>query len=163
MDKKETLPVVSPAAAGSGAEGAESGGSAAIDAYIAGFSGLVRDRLETMRRIIREEAPAAVERFAYQMPTYSLGGKNLVHFAGFARHIGFYPTPSGIEAFAPEIAGYAQGKGSVQFPLDRDLPEDLVRKIVRMRVKETQDALAAKAAKTAKPAKTQKPAKSAKS
>ena len=138
----------------------EAEGSAAIDAYLAGFSGPVRDRLETMRRIIREEAPSAIERFAYQMPTYALGGKNLVHFAGFARHIGFYPTPSGIEAFAPEIAGYVQGKGSVQFPLDRDLPEELIRKIVRLRVKETQDALAAKAAKSSKAPKSAKSAKS---
>jgi uncharacterized protein YdhG (YjbR/CyaY superfamily) len=132
-------------------------GSTLIDAYIAGFSGIVRERLEAMRRIIREEAPEAVERFAYQMPTYALGGKNLVHFAGFARHIGFYPTPSGIEACAPEIAGFTQGKGSVQFPLDRDLPEDLVRKIVRVRVRETMDALAAKASKATKASKSAKP------
>lgn len=139
--------------------GAEAEGSILIDAYIAGFSGIVREKLETMRRIIREEAPEAIERFAYQMPTYALGGKNLVHFAGFVRHIGFYPTPSGIEAFAPEIAGYVQGKGSVQFPLDRDLPEELIRKILRLRVRETTEALAVKAAKAAKTTKSAKPGK----
>ena len=96
----------------------------------------VQKILEEMRQTIREAAPEVVEAISYQMPTFKLNAKNLVHFAAFKNHIGFYPIPSGIEAFKKELSSYKQGKGSVQFPMDKPIPYDLVKKIVRYRVKE---------------------------
>lgn len=110
-------------------------GETTIDAYIENFSGRTRELLEEIRRIIRSEVPQAREKISYQMPTYDLYG-NLVHFAGYDRHIGFYPGSSGIAAFTTEISGYKNAKGSVQFPLDKPLPEDLIRRIVRYRIEE---------------------------
>jgi uncharacterized protein YdhG (YjbR/CyaY superfamily) len=108
-----------------------------IDAYIAGFPPKIQERLQRLRQVISEAAPDAEEAIRYQMPTFRLAGKNLVHFAAFQHHIGFYPIPSGIKAFKKELSPYTQGKGSVQFPLDEPLPYELVKKIVRYRVKET--------------------------
>ena len=108
-----------------------------IDAYIAMFPKEVQGRLERLRRVIQQAAPDAEEAIRYQMPTFRLAGKNLVHFAGFAHHIGFYSIPSGISAFKKELSAYKQGKGSVQFPLNQPLPYDLVKQIVRYRVDET--------------------------
>lgn len=107
-----------------------------IDEYIKTFPKDVRGILEQMRQTIRTAAPEAVEAISYQMPTFKLNGKNLVHFAAFKNHIGFYPIPSGIEAFKKELSAYKQGKGSVQFPLDKPVPYGLVEKVVRFRVKE---------------------------
>ena len=107
-----------------------------IDQYIAGFPKQVAAVLQKMRRTIQEAAPDAVEGISYQMPTFKLDGRNLVHFAAFKNHIGFYPIPSGIEAFQEELAPYKHGKGSVQFPLGEAVPLDLVRRIVLYRVKE---------------------------
>ena len=107
-----------------------------IDEYIKTFPEDVQSILEKMRRTIRRAAPAAVEAISYQMPTFKLNGKNLVHFAAFKNHIGFYPTPSGIEAFKRDLSPFKWAKGSVQFPLDRPVPFSLVKKIVRFRVKE---------------------------
>lgn len=107
-----------------------------IDEYIAGFPVGTREVLDRMRAIIRSAAPDAVETISCRMPTFDLGGKHLVHFAGYESHIGFYPIPSGIEAFAAELAPYKQGKGSVQFPLGQPLPADLIRRIVEFRVAE---------------------------
>jgi uncharacterized protein YdhG (YjbR/CyaY superfamily) len=112
-----------------------------IDEYIALFPDDVKDVLETMRQIIQKAAPSAVEAMSYQMPTFKLNGKNLVHFAAFQHHIGFYPIPSGITAFKKELSVYKQGKGSVQFPLDKPVPYDLVKRIVLFRVKETLDGM----------------------
>ncbi len=112
-----------------------------IDAYIAGFPKETRERLQRLRQVILQVAPDAEEAMRYQMPTFRFAGKNLVHFAAFAHHIGFYPTPSGIAAFKKELSAYKQGKGSVQFPFDEPLPYDLVKKIVMYRVKETVAAL----------------------
>lgn len=106
-----------------------------IDAYIAGFPPEIQAILQQIRAIVREEAPAARETISYQMPTFVLG-KNLVHFAAFKNHIGFYPTPSGTEAFKAELSAYQGGKGSIRFPLDRPIPYDLIRRIVRFRVGE---------------------------
>jgi uncharacterized protein YdhG (YjbR/CyaY superfamily) len=114
-----------------------------IDEYIALFDEDVQARLHQLRDTIRAAAPEAAEKIAYQMPTFYLYG-NLVHFAAFAHHIGFYPVPSGIEAFRDELAPYKQGKGSVQFPLDKPLPLDLVRRIVAFRVAENLAAAEAK-------------------
>ena len=88
-----------------------------------------------MRATIKAAAPDAKEKISYQMPTFDLKG-NLVHFAAFKNHIGFYPTPTGIEKFKKELAVYEGAKGSVQFPLDKPIPYDLIRKIVLFRVKE---------------------------
>lgn len=106
-----------------------------IDAYIAGFPEDVQQILSKIRELIRREAPDAEEAIKYQIPTFVLNG-NLVHFAAFKKHIGLYPTPSGIAAFARELAEYTNAKGSVQFPLDRPIPYPLIRKIVAFRVKE---------------------------
>lgn len=106
-----------------------------IDEYIAGFPPDVQDKLRKLRATIREAAPDAEERIAYQMPTFALHG-NLVHFAAFAHHIGFYPAPTGIEEFDQELAPYKGGKGSVRFPLDQPIPYELVSRIVAFRVRE---------------------------
>ncbi len=106
-----------------------------IDEYIAGFPGDVQAILQQIRQTIREAAPDAEEKISYQMPTFTLKG-NLVYFAGFKNHIGFYPIPSGIEEFKEELSAYEQGKGSVRFPLDKPIPYDLISRIVKFRVKE---------------------------
>jgi len=106
-----------------------------VDEYIAIFPPNVRKILEKIRLTIREAAPDAEEKISYRMPTFYLKG-NLVHFAAFRNHIGFYPTPSGIERFKQEISAYKSSKGAVQFPLDQPIPYDLISKIVKFRVKE---------------------------
>jgi uncharacterized protein YdhG (YjbR/CyaY superfamily) len=110
-------------------------GFTSIEEYVLGFPPDIREKLAQMRAVIRAAAPEAAEKISYQMPTFYLHG-NLVHFAAFKRHIGFYPAPQGIEAFKDELAAYKGAKGSVQFPLDRPLPLDLVRRIVEYRVTE---------------------------
>jgi uncharacterized protein YdhG (YjbR/CyaY superfamily) len=107
-----------------------------IDQYIETFPEDIRDILQKMRRTIQGAAPEATEAISYQMPTFKLNGKNLVHFAAFKTHIGFYPTPSAIATFKKELSQYKQAKGSVQFPIDKPIPYDLVKKIVIFRVKE---------------------------
>lgn len=106
-----------------------------IDEYIDAFPKRVQVLLRKVRRTIRAAAPDAEEAIAYGIPTFKLCG-NLVHFAGFSRHIGFYPGPSGIAKFKSLIAEYSFAKGSVQFPLDREIPVNLIKKIVDFRVKE---------------------------
>jgi len=107
-----------------------------IDEYIAGFPPETQARLTQIRELIRITAPDATETVSYAIPTFDMNGKHLVHFAGFAKHVGFYPIPTGMEAFKEELAPYKQGKGSVQFPLDQPLPLDLIRRIVEFRVGE---------------------------
>lgn len=107
-----------------------------VDAYIEAFSADVKERLKTIRAIIHEHATDAVESISYGMPAYKLRGKPLVYFAGFKNHIGFYATPTGHAAFEADLAGYKQGKGSVQFPLNEDLPTELIKRIVQFRVRE---------------------------
>ena len=106
-----------------------------IDEYIKSFQKDTQDVLEKMRQTIHQAAPEAEETINYQIPTFKLNG-NLVHFAAFKNHIGFYPAPTGIEAFKKELSPYKSEKGSVQFPLDKPIPYDLVKKIVEFRVKE---------------------------
>lgn len=106
-----------------------------IDEYVAGFPKDVREILEKIRMTIRKAAPDAEEAIKYRMPTFTLNG-NLVHFAAFKNHIGFYPAPRGIEAFKDELSPYEGGKGSVRFPLDEPVPFDLISKIVEFRVQE---------------------------
>jgi uncharacterized protein YdhG (YjbR/CyaY superfamily) len=106
-----------------------------IDEYIATFPKEVQDVLEKIRSAIRESAPKAEEAISYGIPAFRLNGsRGSVYFAGWKNHIGFYPTPPGIEAFKKELAPFKQQKGSVQFPLDKPIPYDLVKKIVRYRV-----------------------------
>lgn len=107
-----------------------------IDDYIAGFPEDVQKLLMQMREIIRNAAPKAGEAIKYAMPTFTHLG-NLVHFAGYKNHIGFYPAPSGIEAFKKELSVYKNSKGAVQFPLDEPLPKALITKIVKFRLKES--------------------------
>jgi uncharacterized protein YdhG (YjbR/CyaY superfamily) len=114
-----------------------------IDEYIAGFPRDVQRILQEVRQTIRKAAPDAEETIKYQIPTFVLNG-NLVHFGGFEKHLGFYPTPSGIEAFKDELSAYVGAKGSVQFPLDRPMPFSLITKIVKFRVKETRARAAAR-------------------
>jgi uncharacterized protein YdhG (YjbR/CyaY superfamily) len=106
-----------------------------IDDYISIFYEDVQHILQDLRQTISEAAPQAQEAISYQMPTFKLNG-NLVHFAAYKKHIGFYPTPSGIEAFKEELAPYKSSKGAVQFPLDKPIPFELVSKIVQFRVTE---------------------------
>lgn len=106
-----------------------------IDDYIATFPQEVRTMLEKIRQTIRQAAPDATEKISYQMPTFYLRG-NLVHFAAFKKHIGFYPAPSGISEFQDELVKYKTSKGAIQFPLDAAIPHTLVKKIVQFRVKE---------------------------
>lgn len=117
-----------------------------IDDYIAGFPAEVQEILEKIRSTIRKAAPDAEETINYGIPTFTLNG-NLVHFAGFKNHIGFYPTPSGIEKFKEELSAYEGAKGSVQFPLDKPMPLSLISKIVKFRVKENLERAAAKGKK----------------
>jgi len=107
-----------------------------IDDYIESFPPDVQRVLEKMRRTIRKAAPGAVEAISYQMPTFKLNGKNLVHFAAWKSHVGFYPQPSGTKAFEKELSRYKRAKGSVQFPLGEPIPFDLVEMMVIFRVKE---------------------------
>ncbi len=106
-----------------------------IDAYISTFPANVQDLLNQMRQIIAEAAPKAIEKMSYGMPTFFLR-KNLVHFAAAKNHIGFYPAPSGVQAFKDELTQYKTSKGAIQFPLDTPLPKELVASIVAFRVKE---------------------------
>ena len=117
-----------------------------IDEYIAGFPEDVQEILQQIRKTIREAAPEAEEAISYQMPTFRLRG-NLVHFAAFKTHIGFYPTPTGTEQFQAELSVYKGGKGSVRFPLDEPIPYDLIRRIVAFRVEESLEKAETKRAK----------------
>lgn len=114
-----------------------------IDEYIARFPHDVRETLEQIRTTIKKAAPDAKEAIKYRIPTFVLD-ENLVHFAAFKNHVGFYPTPSGIEKFKDELSSYEGAKGSVQFPLDKPIPLSLIRKIVTFRVKEVRVKSAAK-------------------
>jgi uncharacterized protein YdhG (YjbR/CyaY superfamily) len=107
-----------------------------VDDYIASFPPEIQSLLQQIRAVIREAAPDATEGIAYQMPAYKLNKKPLVYFAAFPKHIGFYATPTGHEAFAKELSAYKQGKGSVQFPLDGPMPYELIRRITVFRAEE---------------------------
>ena len=110
-----------------------------IDEYISGFPDEVQQVLQTVRITIKQAAPEAEETISYAIPTFTLNKKNLVHFAGFKNHIGFYPAPTGSEAFKEELSVYKTGKGSVQFPLSQPVPLDLITRIVKFRVKESSE------------------------
>jgi uncharacterized protein YdhG (YjbR/CyaY superfamily) len=105
-----------------------------VETYIDGFSGEARDRLLTIREMVRACAPAATERICMRIPTFDLNGKWLVHYAAFEKHIGFYPQPETITAFKEQLAGYKTSKGAVQFPLAQPLPLGLIQEMIRFRV-----------------------------
>ena len=105
------------------------------DEYILNFPAEVQVILEKVRSTIQKAAPEAKEKINYGIPTFTLNG-NLVHFAAFKNHIGFYPTPSGITAFRKELSSYENAKGSVKFPIDEAIPYDLITEIVKFRVRE---------------------------
>ncbi|WP_214071967.1 DUF1801 domain-containing protein [Mucilaginibacter sp. dw_454] len=104
-----------------------------IDEYIADFPEDVQAQLQTIRQTIHNAAPDATEDIKYGIPTFVLNG-NLVHFGGYKKHIGFYPAPMGIEAFEAETAQYQAGRGTLQFPLDKPMPLELIEKVVKYRV-----------------------------
>lgn len=106
-----------------------------MDDYIASFQPEVQARLKKLRAAIRKAAPEAEETISYRIPTFRLHG-NLVHFAAFKKHLGFYPTPTAIAKFKKELSPYSSAKGSVQFPLDKSVPYGLISRIVRFRVRE---------------------------
>jgi uncharacterized protein YdhG (YjbR/CyaY superfamily) len=110
-----------------------------LQAYFDGFDVAIQARLHQIRTLVLELAPDAHEDLKYGIPTFILHG-NLVHYAAFRKHIGFYPVPSGMEAFKEELKSYKQGKGSVQFPLDQPLPLDLIKRIVEFRIAENRGA-----------------------
>lgn len=105
------------------------------DKYIKSFPQNIQKLLAKVRAAIKKEAPAAEETIKYGIPTFVLQG-NLVHFAAYSGHIGFYPTPSAIKAFDKELKGYKRSKGAIQFPLDEPLPLDLIARMTRFRVQE---------------------------
>ncbi len=111
-------------------------GAEAVDEYISSFPEDVRAILQRIRRIIRKAAPGAVEKMAYQIPTFTLDGKNLMHFAAFKDHLSLYPIPSGPASFLKEIGPYIKGKGTIAFPLDRPIPSGLVKKIAMYHVRD---------------------------
>ena len=118
-----------------------------IDSYIAEQVPDVRARLEQIRQVVKTSAPKAEEVISYGMPAFKFHGM-LVYFAAFKNHIGFYALPSGNEAFQKELSAYKQGKGSIQFPLDKPVPLALIKKIVKFRVKENLEKVTSRASVT---------------
>lgn len=107
-----------------------------IDDYIKSFPDNVQSKLQSIRKIIIKTEPSVTETISYGMPTFKYNGKNLVHFAGYKTHIGFYPTPSGITNFEKELSVYKTSKGTAQFKINDEIPEKLIEKIVRFRIEE---------------------------
>ena len=105
-----------------------------VDEYIASFSKDIQSLLQEVRMTIRKAAPEALEMISYGIPAFKFQGKPLVYFAAFKNHIGFYPTPTGIDEFEKELSVYKQGKGSVQFPIDKPMPLKLIDKIAKYRM-----------------------------
>ena len=114
---------------------------ASIEDYLQQFDGEARERLETMRALVLEIAPDATESMSYGLIGYKRNGKPLVYVGAFPKHIGFYATPNGHQAFQKEFAAYKQGKGSVQLPLDQPFPEQLVRRVIEFRSRQTDEPL----------------------
>lgn len=107
-----------------------------IDAYIADFPKDVQEVLEQVRETIKEAAPGVEEKISYAIPAFALNKTNLIYFAGYKNHVGLYPAPTGNVLFEKDFAGYKTGKGSIQFPLEKPMPLDLITQIVQFRMKE---------------------------
>ena len=118
-----------------------------MDEYIAGFPTDVQEILEKIRMTIKKAAPDAEETISYRIPTFTLKGKYLVHFAAYKKHIGLYPTPKGNAKVNEELSAYEAGKGTLQFPLDKPIPFGLISKVVKLRAKENLDSAKAKGKK----------------
>ncbi|MFA4924752.1 MAG: DUF1801 domain-containing protein [Ignavibacteriaceae bacterium] len=117
-----------------------------VDEYLSAFPKNVKDILAELRKTIKQAAPQAEELISYNMPAFKLNGI-LVYYAAYRKHIGFYPTSSGIEAFKKELSGYKWAKGSIQFPLDQPLPTELITNIVKFKVMRNSEKAAAKTKK----------------
>jgi len=113
--------------------------AASVKEYIAAFPKETQKLLNDVRSAITKAAPDAEEKISYGLPAYHLHGKPLVYFGGFEKHIGFYATPTGHEAFEKELSVYKQGKGSVQFPINEPMPISLITRIVKFRAKENME------------------------
>jgi uncharacterized protein YdhG (YjbR/CyaY superfamily) len=107
-----------------------------VDDYISMFPMEIQNILQKMRATILTNAPGATEELAYKMPSYRLDGRRLVYFAAYKNHIGFYATPTGHEAFEKELSQYKRGRGSVQFPLSKPIPYELIGQMVQFRAEE---------------------------
>lgn len=107
-----------------------------VDEYISSFNEETQTKLQVIRQTIKDNAPEAIESISYGMPAYKTNKKPLIYFGAYAKHIGFYATPTGHEKFKKQLSIYKQGKGSVQFPIDQPLPYDLIAEIVKFRVKQ---------------------------
>jgi uncharacterized protein YdhG (YjbR/CyaY superfamily) len=118
-----------------------------IDEYIASFPEETQKILEELRSVIKAAAPDAKEKISYQIPTLELNSRNLIHFAAWKKHIGMYPIPAGSEAFEKELSQYADGKGTLKFPLNKPLPLKLIREIVQFRVADNLENVGKKASK----------------
>ena len=117
-----------------------------IDEYIAGFPTKVQKILQKVRKTIQKAAPDAAEAISYAIPTFKLNG-NLVHFAGYQNHVGFYPAPQGVAEFEVDMARYGAGKGTARFPLDEPIPYELIARITTFRVGKNMERAAAKSTK----------------
>ena len=117
-----------------------------VDEYIEGFPADVQKILQKVRATIKKAAPGAEETIKYGIPTFTLKG-NLVHFGGYKEHIGFYPAPAGIDAFKKELAAYQTGKGTLQFPLNKPIPYDIITRVVKFRVEKNLEKAKPKARK----------------
>ncbi len=118
-----------------------------IDEYIANYPTEVRVKLEKIRATINKAAPKAEEVISYQIPAFRFVGRPFIYFAAYKKHLAVYPAPRGVAEFTEELASYEGGKGTAQFPLDKPIPYDLIRRIAKFRVKEYQEKAAAKAKK----------------
>ncbi len=112
------------------------GVAGSVDEYMTTVPPQSREAVEELRRLVREAVPEATEIISYGIPTFDLAGQHLVHFAGYEKHVGLYPTPSAVQTFKDELKPYKTTRGSVQFSLDQPLPVDLVRRMVEFRVQE---------------------------
>ena len=110
--------------------------SNSVEDYLNSFPDETQYKLKLIRKTVKEIAPRSIESISYGMPSYKMNGKPLVYFGGFDKHIGLYPTMSVIEIFKEELAEYVSGKGSVQFPIDKPLPLELIDRIIRYRLSE---------------------------
>jgi uncharacterized protein YdhG (YjbR/CyaY superfamily) len=118
-----------------------------IDAYIAAFPAEVQAMLQQIRQVIHETLPGLGETMSYGMPTFTLHGRYLIYFGAYKKHIGLYPAPTGVEEFHEAVGLYGGGKGTLKFPLNKPMPFDLIRRVVRFRAKEQAEKAAAKAKK----------------
>ena len=105
-----------------------------MDEYIASFPQETQKVLEDIRATVKAVAPDAKEKISYQIPTFELNGRNLIHFAGWKKHVSLYPVPAGDEAFEKKISKYVAGKGTLKFPLDEPVPLELIEEIVKFSV-----------------------------